>query len=260
MAALRVAKGDPEADAGELAELAEKAAAQALEAARREENPIARNPLLREVARVYPDTEAGREAGRLAREEALEATPQRIRLTRGFLLENRRIAGPEGIGLAPGLLDGEPANGELHRDGVSFVGGRELEVAFVAASGDEDDPPVTRRHRVSDERMARAVALLDEVTRRNELLDPDDRVDPDPARELFFERARLGVADTPDRRALAHSSYTFRGLRERYGLVRGRESILPVELVLQGSLETLSLGAFPRIRMPKPTPDAMLFE
>ena len=49
-------------------------------------------------------------------------------------------------------------------------------------------------------------------------------------------------------------------MRERYGLVRKRESILPVELVVQGSLQDMSLGAFPRIRLPRPTPDAFLYQ
>jgi hypothetical protein len=48
-------------------------------------------------------------------------------------------------------------------------------------------------------------------------------------------------------------------MRERYGLVRSREPILPVELVVQGSFDDMSLGAFPRIRMPKRTPDAFLY-
>jgi hypothetical protein len=42
--------------------------------------------------------------------------------------------------------------------------------------------------------------------------------------------------------------------------VRRRESILPVELVVQGSIQDLSLGAFPRIRLPKRTQDAFLYE
>jgi hypothetical protein len=42
--------------------------------------------------------------------------------------------------------------------------------------------------------------------------------------------------------------------------VRSRESILPVQLVLQGSFEDFGLGAFPRIRMPKATPDAFLYK
>lgn len=48
-------------------------------------------------------------------------------------------------------------------------------------------------------------------------------------------------------------------MRERYGMVRGRESILPFELVLQGSLWDFSLGAFPRWREPRTTPDAFLY-
>jgi hypothetical protein len=41
--------------------------------------------------------------------------------------------------------------------------------------------------------------------------------------------------------------------------VRGRESILPFDLVFRGDVQGLSLGAFPRWRPPKPTPDAFLY-
>ena len=57
----------------------------------------------------------------------------------------------------------------------------------------------------------------------------------------------------------AISQYVYRGVRERYGMVRHRESILPFDLVFHGSLSTLSLGAFPRLRKPKETPDAFLY-
>ena len=59
----------------------------------------------------------------------------------------------------------------------------------------------------------------------------------------------------PSSRSSAESTYAFIGLRERYGLVRGRESILPFELVVQGSLPDVSIGVFPRMRTPRPTPD-----
>jgi hypothetical protein len=42
-------------------------------------------------------------------------------------------------------------------------------------------------------------------------------------------------------------------------VVRGRESILPAEIVLQGSFTDFSLGAFPRFRPPKATPDQLLY-
>jgi len=48
-------------------------------------------------------------------------------------------------------------------------------------------------------------------------------------------------------------------MRERYGMVRGREALLPIELVVQGDLSSLQLGAFPRLRPPKTTPDAVLY-
>ncbi len=42
-------------------------------------------------------------------------------------------------------------------------------------------------------------------------------------------------------------------------MVRSRESILPFDLVIKGSLTDLSFGAFPRIREPRKTPDAFLY-
>jgi hypothetical protein len=254
--ALQVAEQGGSTD---LSALREKAAAQELETAKKERNRDMRNALLRHIAREFRDTAAGRKAGALARMEAEEATPQRIRLSRGFLKENPQVWGPDGLGLRPALLDGDLRNGELHPKGVILAGGRVVEVCYLDETGDESAPPRVVRQEVSAERMARLVAMLEETTRQNELSDPDNSVKPDPARDVFFERARLGLLDDPDARADASSTYAFLSMRERYGLVRGRESILPVDLVIQGSFPDLGLGAFPRIRMPKPGPDAVLY-
>ena len=81
----------------------------------------------------------------------------------------------------------------------------------------------------------------------------------DADRDRFLERARVGLTERKDRRPSAQSTYVYKSMRERYGLVRGRESILPFDLVFQGSLGDLSLGAFPRWRAPKPTSDSFLY-
>ena len=94
----------------------------------------------------------------------------------------------------------------------------------------------------------------------NALIDTDAPIDANAQRDLLFEHSRLGLAESVDTRASAEAHYSYLGLRERYGMVRTRESILPFDLVLQGSLETLTLGAFPRMRAPKKTPDAILYE
>jgi hypothetical protein len=143
---------------------------------------------------------------------------------------------------------------------VVLAGGRILEFNYVGESGSMRKPPVVRRQRVSEERLGRLVALLHETATTNFAEDSGDVLGPDAGRDLFFERARLGVADHPDRRAGARSTYTFLGLRERYGVVRGREPILPFDIVLQGSLPDLSVAVFPRMRAPRPTPDAMLYK
>jgi hypothetical protein len=260
MGALRVAEGGAEFDLPHLAELREKAAEQALEGASREKNRAMRNGLYRRIATDFSGTEAARIAGERARAEVLAATPHHIRISRGFLLENPRVAGPEGVGLRPELLDDDAANGEIHPDGIALLGGRDLEVSYLASSGDEDDPPQRMRETISDERLARLVSQLEETSYRNTLLDDLDEVAPDAKRDAFFERARLGLADEEDARPLAQSTYAYRGVRERYGMVRSRESILPFDLVLQGSFHEMSLGAFPRIRKPPETPDAILYK
>jgi hypothetical protein len=259
LAALRLAEELEGEDPEELAELREKAARQWLEAAAHERDPALRNAMYRELARDLPATAAAREAGRRARRELEEATPQGVRISRGFLEENPAVAGPAGFALRPELLDGEPANGELHRVGVTLLGGSVVEVGYLGAEGDPEAPPRAERERLDPEAMARVVSLLEETSFRNSLLDADDALVADADRDVFFERLRLGLADEIDPRPAARSSYAYRGLRERYGMVRSRESILPFDLVLRGSLSDLSLGAFPRFRTPRETPDSFLY-
>jgi hypothetical protein len=259
MAALSAAEGRPDADLRELAELREKAAQQYLEAALRERSLALRIGMYQQLAVTYPGSRAARVAGELARAEVDAATAQRIRISRGFLEENPALAGPKGLGLRRELLDDDPANAELHPEGVTLLGARVVEVSYLGQGGDEDDPARRVRETVSEEHLARIVSQLEETSYRNTLLDPDADVAPDARRDLFFERVRLGLAEEVDRRPEASSDYAYRGLRERYGMVRAREPILPFDLVLQGSFQSLSLGAFPRFRPPKETPDAILF-
>jgi hypothetical protein len=259
MAALSAAEEKPDPDLRKLAELREKAAQQYLEAALREKSLGLRMGMYRQLGLTYPGSRAARVAGELARAEVKGATAQHIRISRGFLKENPELAGPRGLGLRPELLDGDWSNAELHPEGVTLLGARLVEVNYLARSGDEDDPARSVRETLSEEHLARVVSQLEEISYRNMLLDPLADVAPDARRDLFFERVRLGLADDVDTRPGAVSNYAYRGLRERYGMVRAREPILPFDLVLQGSFHTLSLGAFPRMRAPKETPDAILY-
>jgi hypothetical protein len=258
--ALAVAEGAPVPDAKKVAKLRRKAAEQMLEFALEKPDLPTRVALLRKIGREYEGTPAAAEAIDELRRTMREATPQHIRISRGFLQENPEIIGPAGLALRAGLLDGDGANGELHPDGVTLLAGDAIEVAYLPESGDPRDEPVRRREHVSEARVARLVAALEEASLRNARKDRDYPIEFDADRDLFFERARLGLAGQAHPSPEARSSYTFLGMRERYGLVRKRESILPVELVVQGSLQDLALGAFPRIRMPRPTPDAFLYE
>ncbi len=257
--ALRIADFLPDYDDEERSELAEKAASQAVQGANRTARVDRRNQLLREVVRTWPDTPSGELAGHQARIEAENHTAQKIRVSRSFLEENPRVAGEEGLGINPLYLNGDADDGELHPLGVTFRGGLQLELHMLGESGDDDDPPTSVVRTVSQQRIARAAAMLDQTARNNQLIDADETLAHDADRDQFLERARLGLVDRPDRRPTAQSSYVYRSMRERYGLVRGRESILPFDLVLRGSFTALSLGAYPRWRKPKETPDAFLY-
>ena len=259
VAVLRLEEARSELDLEELAELRELAAEQYLLAATRESNVALRLGMYKELSRIYPGSHAARVAGDLARTEAEEATAQRIRLTRGFLVENPEVAGPRGLGIRPELLDGNSANAELHPTGIMLLGSRFVRVGYLAPSGDDEDPPREVTEAIDPQHLARVVSLLEERSYENMLVDPLEEVGVDARRDVFFERARLGLASQMDGRPDSISSYTYKGVRERYGMVRHRESILPIELVFQGSLGSMTLGAFPRIHTPRLTPDAFLY-
>jgi hypothetical protein len=258
--ALAIAEGRDDLSPSERKELREKAAQQALDMAAREERRDLRNTMLKHVAREFSDTVAGVAAGHRARDEVEQASEQRIRVTRGFLLENPEVVGPRGFALTPGLLDENLSNGELHPEGIAFLGMNLIEINLVDEGGDEDDPPKRVKRKLSPERMARVVSQLEETAIENALTDVDDVQGADAQRDVYFERVRLGLADDVDPRAGAASHYVYRGLRERYGVVRRREPILPFDLVIKGSFTDLSIGAFPRIRQPRETPDAFLYK
>jgi hypothetical protein len=234
--AAALAAQDPETDPSELTELREEAAHQALEYSQQIPRRDVRISMLRRVTADYPGTDS-----------------------REYLREHPRVAGPEALALRPELLDGELDNGELHPDGVTLLGGRVIELDFVDEHGREREEPVRRRQTLSEERLARIVAILEEASLRDVLVDPDLPAEPDADRDQFFERVRLGLTDEADTRATAQSTYTFQGTRERYGLVRQREPVLPMDLVFQVSGGDLGLGAFPRMRAPRETPDAILY-
>ncbi len=257
--ALRLPDLMPEFPAKKRRELVEKAAGEQVEQLERLDRRDQRASVLRGIATEFPDSEGGRDAGKLAREEFEQASPQHIRITRGFLLENPTVAGDTGLGLNPQLLNDDVSDGELHEDGVVLRGGRVLEILLTAEGRDEDTPPESRLRRISKQRLIRLTAALDEAVQSNSLIDEGARFAADANREAYLEQARLGLTEEADLRPTAESSFVYQSVRERYGAVRGRDSILPFDLVFRGSLGDFSLGAFPRWRAPKETPDAFLY-
>ena len=257
--ALRLADLMPRFDPEERLELVEKTTEQSLERVDRLDRRDNRASILKGLAREFPDSEGGRKAGLRARAEAEDASAQHIRMTKSFMLENPAVAGPNGLGLNPRLLNDDDADGELHPDGVLLRGGRILEIFLIAEDSDGEDPPESRIRRISKQRLSQIASALDEAVQRNGLIDVDARQSADASRDVFLERASLGLTENVDQRPTAESTHVFESLRERYGLVRGRDSILPFDLVFRGSLGEFTLGAFPRWRPPRETPDAFLY-
>lgn len=257
--ALRLADAIPDFDPDARAELVEKTAEQRVDSISRVDRRDSRYSILSGVAQEFPDSAGGHAAGLRARAEQADASAQSIRISRDFLRENPEVAGREGLGLNPALLNDELVDGELHPDGVLLRGGRTLEIRLVDDGAKDDDPPASRFLELSPDRLRQLAAALDEAVQRNGLVDADARQDPDAGRDVYLERAGLGLADDVDPRPTAASSFEYLSLRERYGMVRGRDSVLPFDLVFRGSLGDFTLGAFPRWRPPKETPDAFLY-
>lgn len=257
--ALRLADLMKDFDPTERERLVEKTAEGRLETVARLDRRDTRASVLKGVAREFPDSESAHSAGLQARAEAKDASPQHIRISRSFLEENPDVAGPRGVGLQPVLLNGDPSDGELHPEGVVLRGGRMLEVRVLADGGSDKTVPESRLRKIGPERLAQIAARLDEAVHLNSLVDLGARQGADANRDLYLERAGLGLTENADTRATAESSFVYQSLRERYGLVRGRDSVLPFDLVFRGSLGDFTLGAFPRWRAPASTPDAFLY-
>jgi hypothetical protein len=215
--------------------------------------PLARTRIevFRAIASEYPETAAGKQATRLFGEEMEKSTPQQIRVSREFLDENPAVWAPGALALRPELMDGNSRNGELAPPGVTLLGRTVVRLAL-----DEQEPVTVE---VPPQQFARFVAALEEASNRQLATDERDRASHDPQRDVFFERAKLGLLDRADMRPTATSHAVFLGSTEKYGMVRRRDSILPVDVVLQGGLEDFGFAAVPKIRLPRESPDAFLY-
>ncbi len=251
-AALRHAEARGAPDPERIAEYRAQAAAQLLAAADRQERMDVRLGYLAAAAREYGDTPSGAEARKRFAEARGHGSPQRIRLTREFLVEHPELWGPGALGLRPELLDETASNGELDEQGVTLVGRNVVEISL------EGREPVLSQVPLAD--FARFVARLEQVTHQSLASDEREKASPDAARDAFLASSRMGVVDTADPRPAARSTAVFESTHEKHGYVRSRESVLPVDLVLRGDIETLGLAAFPRIRLPEDAPDTLLYE
>lgn len=248
--ALALQEARPDPDPEQVSDYRERISERTLEYAEGRPRLRARLEIYRAVASEYPETRAGKRATRLLGEEMQKLTPQEIRVSREFLRENPAAWAPGALSLRPQLMDGNRRNGELAESGVTLLG---RTVVRLDLDGDE---PVTVE--VPPGQFARFVAALEEASNRQLATDEQDHASHDPQRDVFFERARLGLLSQADVRPTASSHAVFLGSDEKDG-VRRRESVLPVDVVLQGGLEDFGFAAVPQIRLPHESPDAFLY-
>ena len=252
VAALRHEQALADADPATIARYRDQIAEQMLASVEHERRIDMKLAILAIVARDYANTPSGARARTefIAQKRAI--TAQRIRLTHDFLVEHPSLWAPGALELRPELLDGKSSNGEIAESGVVLLGRSAIEISL------EDRDPVVRE--LPAEAFARFVAELEQISYAS--LTRDERETPiiDPARDAFLETSRLGVSAAPDARPSARSEAVYESTHEKHGFVNARESILPVDLVLQGDIQTLGLAAFPRIVLPEEPADAMLYD
>ncbi len=251
-AALRHEQALPDPDLEAIASYRAQVAEQMLGGAERERRLDMKLAILAAVARSYADTPAGTRAKSEFIAQKAAITPQRIRLTHDFLVEHPELWAAGALELNPELLDGARRNGEIAQSGVVLLGQSVIEISL------EGREPAVRE--VPPQDFARFVARLEQVSYASLTRDPRETPSADPARDAFLASARLGVVDAPDVRPSARSEAVYESTHEKHGFVHARESILPVDLVLSGDIESLGLAAFPRIRLPEAPGDAMLYD
>jgi hypothetical protein len=251
--ALRHEEALPDPDPAAVARYREQIAEQMLASADRERRIDMKLALLAAVARSYSDTPAGARARTEFIAQKAAITPQRIRLTHDFLVEHPELWAPGALELNPELLDGSLRNGEIAKPGVVLLGQSVIEIPLEG----RDEPAVRE---IAPEDFARFVAKLEQISYASLTRDPRETASADPARDAFLASARLGGVERPDLRPSARSEAVYESTHEKHGFVNARESILPIDLVLRGDIESLGLAAFPRIRLPETPGDAMLYD
>ena len=249
--ALEQHRGRKHPDPEKIAWYREEIAKRTLAAAERHPRVDVRASIYRSVMLEYTDTPQAETARRELQKLITTASPQHIRLSKDFLLEYPQLWAPGALGLKRELLDGNKDNGEMSDEGITLLGLTLVEISLLGKK------PVV--HEVPPERFSHFIAALELASYRRLVTDERELPDPDPQRDLFFERARLGLLDEPDMRPSARSDAVFLSTTEKYGKIRPVESLLPVEIVLKGGLEDFGLAAFPRVRLPRETADAFLY-
>jgi hypothetical protein len=117
-----------------IAALSDKAARALLSASDKAKDRSAREYYLTRVVDAFPGSPMAAEATKKLAQMAKDEN-QGLRMSKQFLMENREIYGPNGLGLKASLFDGDARNMEIANRGVNLVSNRELLVYYQTPWG-----------------------------------------------------------------------------------------------------------------------------
>jgi tetratricopeptide (TPR) repeat protein len=117
-----------------IAGLKEKAGTAMLNAATKAKGRGAQEYYLTTIIDEYPESPAAAEATKKLA-ALVKSDNQGLRMSKQFLVENPELYGPNGLGLKPSLLDGNPNNMELADRGVNLLNDNEILIHYQTPWG-----------------------------------------------------------------------------------------------------------------------------
>jgi hypothetical protein len=117
-----------------IAALKEKAASAMLNAATKSKGRGTQQYYLTTIIDEYPESPAAAEATKKLA-ALVKSNNQGLRMSKQFLVENPELYGPNGLGLKPSLLDGNPNNMELAERGVNLLNDNEILIYYQTRWG-----------------------------------------------------------------------------------------------------------------------------
>jgi len=226
-----------------IAALKDKSAKAFLNAANNAKERGAREYYLTRAVDQNPDSATAAEAvKKLA--ELVRDENQGMRMSKQFLLENRELFGPRGLGLKPSLFDGDPRNMEIADRGVNLLGDNELLVYYQTPWGVRSQSyaipkPVADRFFIAVREKNLQVAMADVNQRARDSVGGIKNL---PAAIVNADRERR--AATVEQR----EDSTFTLIREAGGPAGSYRRVLDVDLITENERDPGSKYKVPPIQ------------